>query len=433
MDANEYRSHSIGDRPYIAEQDTYSVAYLRGKKKNARSSRLKVTMVAICFPCEGKPKYGIFNLRAAKCLMEYFDVTVVHLRSWVPGRRSLAISEVEGIPVTTIAIPQIPWGPTFNLLVYKLLGWSRVAPHLEDCDIVHSVGSDAGVLASGWAKRLGKHHVFQVTGSDVNAFLPNTRGTAVYADWHEYVHGVACNSTALAETFCQIYPGSKNVQTVFRGTDLDFFNPSGEVAGPLAAQRPVRFAFMGGFPASRELPFGLNTKGGETLLQAWRLAERYVVSAGASLLLLGCDPSNPHVRSWRAGLASPERVHIGGFVTPDLVPAYIRAADVVLVPSLQEGLSNLAVEASACGRPVFASDAKWASEVVVNGRTGLLVETGNVQSWSDVLAMYATRRTSLQQMGIAARQRMEELFDSRNYAPSMLKVYESAMREPIDC
>jgi glycosyltransferase involved in cell wall biosynthesis len=393
--------------------------------------QLAVTMVVAGFPCDGKPTKGIFNLRAAKALREFVNINVIHLRTWLPGRHSAQHSEVEGIPVLTIAVPQCPWGQGVNIALYEYLGWPQVRSMLQNCDIVHSVGLLAGVLASAWARRARRHHVFQATGSDINAFLPQMRTAYGVDGWENQLHAVACNSRALGAAFLALYPGSKNVRAVWRGVDLESFRILGPIAGPLADKPPVRYAFLGGFPKNRNLPFGANTKGGETLLLAWQAAEDELVSRSASLLLLGCEPYYDRIRRWRARLRCPERVHLGGFIQPDLVSAYIRASDAVLVPSLQEGLPNVAVEASACGRAVFASDVGGTSEVVVNGETGVLLPSGDVAAWKNALVAYANQLSCLRAMGSRARQRMEALFASCNYPIRMLELYEAALREPL--
>jgi glycosyltransferase involved in cell wall biosynthesis len=393
--------------------------------------QLNVTMVVAGFPCAGKLNNGIFNLRAAKALSQCVNISVIHLRTWLPGRHSLQYSEVDGIPVTTVAVPQAPYVAGFNLVLYEYLARSRIRSLLQNRDIVHSVGAFAGVLGSAWSRRARVHHVFQATGSDINEHLPRFRAAYGIAGWENHLHAAACNSQALAAGFLTLYPGSKNVHKVWRGVDLEYFRPLGLVAGPLADKRPVRYLFLGGFPKNRALPLGANTKGGETLSAAWQAGEDELISKGASLLIVGCETYYDRIRHWRAGLRRPDRVELSDTIPPDMVAAYVRSSDVVLVPSFQEGLPNVAVEASACGRPVFASNVGGLSEVVVNGETGLLLPPGDVPAWKAALVSYADRLSYLRAIGNRARQRMETLFDSRNYPRQMLELYQLAFREPL--
>lgn len=416
---------------YCGHLTRLEIAASQEHSATMQAHRLRVTMLVGGFPCDGKPKNGIFNLRAAKALQELVNVNVIHLRAWRPGRQSAQQSEVEGIPVTTIAVPQCPRTELVNLALYQYLGWPRVRSVLQDCDIVHSVGLAAGVLASAWTRRAHRHHVFQATGSDVNAYLPQARSAFGVDGWENHLHAVACNSQALGRAFGALYPGFKNVRTVRRGVDLECFRALGPAAGPLADKPPVRYIFLGGFPKNRNLPYGANTKGGETLLQAWETAEHELISRGASLLVLGCDTYYDRICRWRARLNCPERVQLGGIIPPDLVPAYVRASDAVLVPSLQEGLPNAAVEASACGRAVLASHVGGIPEVVVSGATGVLLPPGDVVAWKNALVSYAGQPSCLRVMGERARQRMEALFDSRDYPIRMLALYDAAIREPL--
>jgi D-inositol-3-phosphate glycosyltransferase len=58
---------------------------------------------------------------------------------------------------------------------------------------------------------------------------------------------------------------------------------------------------------------------------------------------------------------------------PTEVAAWMRAADVVVVPSRREPLGLAAVEALACGTPVVASSVGGLREVVRDGENGLLI------------------------------------------------------------
>lgn len=76
-------------------------------------------------------------------------------------------------------------------------------------------------------------------------------------------------------------------------------------------------------------------------------------------------------------------------VAHDAVPAWLRAADVVVVPSRAEGLGLAAVEALACGIPVIASRVGGLPEVVEDHVTGLLVEPEDPSSIASALGELA--------------------------------------------
>jgi teichuronic acid biosynthesis glycosyltransferase TuaC len=394
--------------------------------------RLHVVMLVGGFPDKIRPDIGIFNLRAAQGLARLAKITVVRLRAWLPGRRRIAFSQVEGLPVVTVCVPQVYGCPRTNLFLYRMLGWPMLRSVLENCDIVHSVGADfAGVLASTWARRSGVHHVTQVTGVELDVIFPRLGNSRFVSGWENYLHGVACNSEVLKHKFLAVYPQVNNVCKIWRGVDLERFQPTGPPAGPLAAKAPVRFLFLGGMPSYRALPYGSNTKGGETVMQMWQASEEELVRTHASLLIAGPMGNRDRVYRWRASLRRPDQVYVTGTIHPDLVPAYIRASDVVLVPSLQEGLPNVAMEASACGRAVFGSISGGIPEVVVHRETGLLIPAGDVSAWKNAVVAYSDRLPCLTAMGKKARARMEELFDAKKYPAKLMKLYQQALKEPL--
>ena len=61
------------------------------------------------------------------------------------------------------------------------------------------------------------------------------------------------------------------------------------------------------------------------------------------------------------------------------VPALLAAADVAVMPSLNEALSNVLLESMAAGAPIVATRVGGTPEALTDGETGLLVPPGEVQ------------------------------------------------------
>jgi glycosyltransferase involved in cell wall biosynthesis len=67
------------------------------------------------------------------------------------------------------------------------------------------------------------------------------------------------------------------------------------------------------------------------------------------------------------------------------VPDVLRRFDVFVIPSRSESFGVAAVEASSVGLPVIASNVGGLPEVVIDGETGLLFESENVNDLCDKL------------------------------------------------
>jgi glycosyltransferase involved in cell wall biosynthesis len=73
-----------------------------------------------------------------------------------------------------------------------------------------------------------------------------------------------------------------------------------------------------------------------------------------------------------------ERFRFVGEVDPKRVPDYINLADMVVMPSAAETQALVYLETQACARLLLASDIPGAREVIIDGETGLLFRTGDV-------------------------------------------------------
>ena len=111
----------------------------------------------------------------------------------------------------------------------------------------------------------------------------------------------------------------------------------------------------------------------------------------AMLAIVG-GPSGPDGRDTLAQLH--RRVEEAGviqhvsFVAPQshqLLSTWMRASDVVLVPSRSESFGLVALESSACGTPVVASDVGGLTTLVDPGVTGYLLDDRDAANWADAV------------------------------------------------
>ncbi|GAN70211.1 glycosyl transferase [Acetobacter syzygii] len=96
------------------------------------------------------------------------------------------------------------------------------------------------------------------------------------------------------------------------------------------------------------------------------------------------------------------------------IPALLAAADIYTLPSHFEGLPMSIIEAMMTGLPVVATDIRGSRELVVEGRTGLLVPPATVTPLARALRSLVNQPDLRHSMGRSGRARALEFYEERN-------------------
>lgn len=97
--------------------------------------------------------------------------------------------------------------------------------------------------------------------------------------------------------------------------------------------------------------------------------------------------------------------------------------DVFVEPSYQEGLGLSVLQAMATGVPVVASGVGGIYNLIEDGETGVLVNKGDPEGLSKAIRQMLNRPAERTEMARAARQRVEERFESSVVAKKVLQFY----------
>jgi glycosyltransferase involved in cell wall biosynthesis len=107
--------------------------------------------------------------------------------------------------------------------------------------------------------------------------------------------------------------------------------------------------------------------------------------------------------------------------------AYVDA-DVFALPSRYEIFGNVILESYACYKPVVATRVGGLQEIVFDGTTGLLVESGDVKGLaSGIFTLLTDDRTRIT-MGMRARRVVEEKFSIEKIADKLEATYSEILR-----
>ena len=383
---------------------------------------MNVLFLSHAFPRYVGDPAGSFVLRLAKAL-EKVDVKVHVVAPSSNGVDST--DEVDGITVERFRYAprryeklaytgnmatefQRSWSAKVTMLGFlgadfakSVMARRRVAP-----DLIHAHWWFPGGLVGTWLG--GLSHLPLVTtlhGTDVRL----------------------AKSVAVARPlFRHVITHSAKVTTVshWLAGELDLLVPN---RSPVVAPMPVAtelFAPDGASPRDGILFVGrLNAqKGLDQLIRA--LAG---MKTKAALDVVGDGPARESLGALAAELGVADRVRWHGQVKQGELPKFYQRACVLAVPSLDEGLGLVAVEAALCETPVVGFRSGGTPDVVRDGSTGILVEPSNVPALSaalDDLMNNAARATS---MGEAGRMYALANFAPESAAQKYLSIYQQAI------
>jgi glycosyltransferase involved in cell wall biosynthesis len=119
--------------------------------------------------------------------------------------------------------------------------------------------------------------------------------------------------------------------------------------------------------------------------------------------------------------------HIGSVENERLCALAYRAADVFVVPSLEEAFGQTALEALACGIPVVAFDIGGLRDTVVSGHNGLLVERGNSQALAAGIREVLDNKTLRTSWKSQAAEWSNQNYSLKKNASSYLELYRSLL------
>jgi glycosyltransferase involved in cell wall biosynthesis len=138
--------------------------------------------------------------------------------------------------------------------------------------------------------------------------------------------------------------------------------------------------------------------------------------------IAGSGPSESSLRDLVASLGVADRVRFLGWRVD--VDRLLSAWDILVIPSLEEGLPLSALEAMAAARPVVASRVSGLGELVVDGVTGMLFPPGDTEALVGCMAELACDRQRIAAMGDAAWERANGLFSAVRMAQQTAQLYD---------
>ena len=284
----------------------------------------------------------------------------------------------------------------------------------EKIDIIHTFfGLPCGALSFFAKKFFQTPYIIRMGGSDVPRFNPYRFKTSFKAlkppllkIWQNAATLVAV-SDGLRRLALKADPKA-NIIVIPNGVDIEKFKPM-----LIPKSKENHILFVGRLDSYR--------KGVQFLLQALKKLNEKKLPC--KLTVIGDGPYRPRLEKIARDL-NLKNIEFLGYIPNKRLPIYYNQADVFVLPSCSEGMSNVILEAMACGLPVIATSVGGNPELVENGKTGLLIPPENVDALYNSLMKLLQDENTKEKMGKSGRKKVKDHFTWDKIAKEYLRLYE---------
>lgn len=189
---------------------------------------------------------------------------------------------------------------------------------------------------------------------------------------------IIVNSNFVKETFIQSGVNSEKIAVVSTACP-----PCSDTTAKAGRDRgPLIFLFVGNLSLHKGLPY---------LIKAWHLLKPI---RNAQLWLVGAKKISDKIFK-----DQDEGIRYFGVLSHSSLAGIYRQADVLVLPTLLEGLAYVVLEALSYGLPVITTKESGCADFVQKGLNGFIVEAANTESLCNAMAWCLEHRQQLKDMG----------------------------------
>lgn len=357
---------SIGFRPNIGGLETHLTDLTNELKK-------KYQLLVVTIPP--------ISTRVSAQVVEYEKNLIIWRMPWFGKdlfRRLLKYSLLEFFYLT----PPLFFGLLIALIKY---------PSIQ---VVHAQGI-SGIVAGGLISKLFGKRVL-ISMQFVFHFKKNFFG------WFSkqvinIADRVLCVSLASEEEIRQLGISENKIGKCAYWIDLDTFKPVDKILAKKRVHWSEKFSilFIGRL---------IEEKGILPLLDSISRLPKDI-----NVYIIGDGPLKEHIEEVAK---KNQNLHFLGKIDNNLTPIFYSAADLIVVPSYEETLGRVSMEALACRTPVVASNTGGIKEVV-DESVGVLVDVDSQAIASAIIKLYKDRKFYERLQG-NSRRHIEELYSNEN-------------------
>jgi len=324
-------------------------------------------------------------------------------------------------PAEWVRYPRVPGN--FGLsgagkfLYARLLGRIRQLHSVKPIDVIHAHAAlPCGHAAALISRRLNIPFVVTVHGLDVfnSCFLGG-----VSADWrrsmsvdvYRAARTVICVSGKVQEILKTGTPAGTSSMIVHNGVNPTLFSPNSAAMG----SSDPEILMVGNL---------LRSKGHELVLRA--IADLIPSFPQLQCRIIGEGPDHTRLEALVRDLGIGQQVHFAGRQSRFEVADAMRRCAVFALPSRNEGLGCVYLEAMSCGKPAIGCSGQGVDEVIEHGKNGWLIPVDGLEPLVQGLSALLESPEMRDGIGTAARLTILDRLTLSHQAQHLARIYRQA-------
>jgi len=386
----------------------------------------RICIVTTSFPRWPEDDQGTFVLEVSKALHRQ-GVLVRVIAPHAPGAKDR--EDIEGIDVVR---PRYAWPERFEALrkyraglpvilrkepivwlllpLFLLSQFLTLLRHARDCDVIHAnwtLSASAAVAAKIF---LRKPVIVTVQGSDIYETQRLGWLKSITKAILSRCDQVLALSSSLAQVTASLGVSPERILVLPNGVDVEYFRPIDE-------QREPIILFVGSL---------IERKGVRTLVEAGPAI--FASHPEYSIVFVGEGPLSGELVELSRKLNIEDKVLLTGSQSPAEVRQWMQKSKLLVLPSVEEGLGVVLLEALACGTPCVASKVGGIPDIITP-EIGRLIDPADLEQLAEAVHEVIDDPELWARMSQAARERILDHFSWQQISSRLLKIYAAIAAE----
>ena len=212
-------------------------------------------------------------------------------------------------------------------------------------------------------------------------------------------------------------------RTIYSGMELDWFLNANFDGNAIRKE----FGIPEDVPVVGKIARLFPLKGHDELMDAAPEIVKRVPNV--RFFLIGDGILSEHLQKRATEYGILENFVFAGLIPRERIPEMISAMDVVVHTSLREGLARVLPQALAMGKPCVSFDIDGAPEVVINDKTGYLVDVYDAVGLAEGISKLLQNPELRQEMGENGRRHVDPAFRTETMVKEIAEVYDMLLQK----